>query len=771
MKADTVQLVHIFGTDRRHVVPIFQRPYVWEEERNWAPLWADVKAAAEEVETERIGATADVDRVARTHFLGAIVLERLPVAPGRIVAMNVIDGQQRLTTLQVLLAACRAAAKASGASNAEQLIRMLLNNTEQLIHPEHPEERYKVWPSLPDRDAFREVQITKLPARAADDHQLVEARRYFDGELNTWLNDATNAVARADALVIAIRERLGLVEIQLEEQDDAQIIFETLNDRGTRLQAADLVKNTLFRLAEQQGEDVNALYKQHWQPLEASRWREQVTTGRIRRARIDLLLSYWLSIHTGSEVPVDRLFADFRIWLKRTTLTAAEILTDLAHHGRAMQHMENLQATTATGRLRQVLDLLTTSTPIPVMLHLHARDGVSDAQRSHAAAAIESYLIRRMVCGLTTKDYNRLFLSLLQSIRVAEDYAAGDHLVQLLADQSAPSRYWPDDDEFIAGVLQPNIYRVLRGPRLRVLLGGIETALRREKSEQQFMPAQVAKLTVEHLIPQKWSQFYPLPTDRPIEEAEARRDLAVHKLGNLTLTTTKLNSSISNGSWPTKHKELNKHAVLLLTAGSVLQAPPGVNANLSLTWPDTWDEDRVELRTLFLATIACQAWPGPDRADGQHQNSTEHLRAKVASTQADIDALMAHRVADAPRGSESHPEPDVSDVARRVVNLAFEGGGPGSRNSPGASSYSGPRRSIALHITEAFRDHPIGTFLSVGEIRSFESNEYGSDLPSAGAISAALQSPNWPSLEYGIFPGHGGDRNVFGATKAEPDEQ
>ena len=361
----------------------------------------------------------------------------------------------------------------------------------------------------------------------------------------------------------------------------------------------------------QQGEDVNALYKAHWQALEARRWREEVTTGRIKRARIDLLLSYWLSIHTGSEVPVERLFADFRIWLQHTTLTAAEILADLAHHGRAMQRMENLQPTIATGRLLQVLDLLTTTTPIPLMLHLHARDGVSEEQRSLAAAAIESYLIRRMACGLTTKDYNRLFLSILQTIRVAEDDTVGEQLVRQLADQSAPSRYWPEDGEFLTGLTQANIYRLLRGPRLRVLLGGMETALRKDKSELLFVPAQVVKLNIEHLIPQKWSQYYPLPTDRPIEEAEARRDLALHRLGNLTLTTTKLNSSISNGSWPTKRKELNKHAVLLVTAGSVLQAPPGVPSDMAIAWLDTWDEDRIELRTLYLAKIAIHAWPGP----------------------------------------------------------------------------------------------------------------------------------------------------------------
>jgi len=371
------------------------------------------------------------------------------------------------------------------------------------------------------------------------------------------------------------------------------------------------VKNTLFRLAEQQGEDVNALYKAHWQALEARRWREEVTTGRIKRARIDLLLSYWLSIHTGSEVPVERLFADFRIWFKRTTLTAAEVLADLAHHGRAMQRMENLQPTNATGRLLQVLDLLTTSTPIPLMLHLHARDGVSEEQRSLAATAIESFLIRRMACGLTTKDYNRLFLALLQNIRKAEDATAGEQLVQQLADQGALSRYWPQDGEFVTGLTQTNAYRMLRGPRLRVLLGGLETALRKDKSELLFVPAQVVKLNIEHLIPQKWSQYYPLPSDRPAEEAEERRNNAMHRLGNLTLTTTKLNSSISNGSWPTKKKELNKHAVLLVTAGSVLQAPPGVSGDLALAWSDTWGQDRIELRTLYLAKIATDAWPGP----------------------------------------------------------------------------------------------------------------------------------------------------------------
>jgi Protein of unknown function (DUF1524) len=438
------------------------------------------------------------------------------------------------------------------------------------------------------------------------------ARRYFDNELSSWFSEATKPVERADALVIALRERLGLVEIQLEEHDDGQIIFETLNDRGTRLQASDLVKNTLFRLAELQGENVYSLHDAYWRLFETTTWRSDVTTGRIHRTRMDVLLSYWLSIMSGSEVPVERLFTDFRIWLRKTTLLASELVADLAHHGRAYQRMENLQSTDATGRLLQMLSMVNTTTPMPLLLHLHARTAVPQQQRDAAAAAVESFIVRRFACGLTTKDYNRLFLLVLQTVRTVPDDEAGDRVATLLADQTALSRYWPGDAEFVKASTAPNLYRLLHGPRLRILLGGIETELRRAKAELPFAPAQVAKLSVEHLLPQQWSQFYPLPTDRPLDEAEQRREVAVHRLGNLTLTTGKLNSAISNGSWPTKKRELTKHTVMLVTAASVLQAPPGIASDLAMRWPDTWDEERIEARSHYLARIACQAWPRPE---------------------------------------------------------------------------------------------------------------------------------------------------------------
>lgn len=101
MKADTVQLVNVFGANRRHVIRVLQRPYVWEQERNWEPLWSNVRVAAEKVEAEMSGTRALAGQPPRSQFLGAIALERLPPAPGPVLAMKMIDRQQGLITLQV----------------------------------------------------------------------------------------------------------------------------------------------------------------------------------------------------------------------------------------------------------------------------------------------------------------------------------------------------------------------------------------------------------------------------------------------------------------------------------------------------------------------------------------------------------------------------------------------------------------------------------------------------------------------------------------------
>jgi hypothetical protein len=172
------------------------------------------------------------------------------------------------------------------------------------------------------------------------------------------------------------------------------------------------------------------------------------------------------------------------------------------------------------------------------------------------------------------------------------------------------------------------------------------------------------------------------------------------------------------------------------------------------------------LASLYLAYSTAKA---NVVTEGLDEDWHEKVNAKISEVTLEVEALVAHRNLPAPaEGTEAPAEPEVSDVARRAVRLAFQGSATKSKASGSSSSgpvYNGPRRSIPQHIAEAFASHPSGTFLSVSAIRSFVSSVYGTDLPSAGAISAALKSPKWDASE-GITPGNGGDKGTFGATKA-----
>lgn len=173
-----------------------------------------------------------------------------------------------------------------------------------------------------------------------------------------------------------------------------------------------------------------------------------------------------------------------------------------------------------------------------------------------------------------------------------------------------------------------------------------------------------------------------------------------------------------------------------------------------------------QLASLYLAYTTAKAAVNPEGLD---TDWADKVVAKVTEVGPQVEQLVAWRNLPEPaEGTEPTPEPEVSDVARRAVRLAFQGGktsakSGGKASTGGGSTYAGPRRSIHKHISEAFAGHPVGTFLSVAAIRSFESSEYGTDLPSAGAISAAMKSPKWADEH--IVPGKGGEKDTFGATK------
>ena len=606
MKADTVDLAAVFGKPVHYVVPLYQRPYVWDLERQWEPLWQDVRDVAER-QLDDLPANDAIP-----HFLGAVVLEQALVQTGKIDARSIIDGQQRLTTLQLIIAAARSVALEHGLDNARQAFEKLLFN-ESFLAPRKGDE-FKVFPTERDRAAFNEALHNGVAALTGG-HRLHEAYRYFRGSVRQWVTDGADASmieARVEALSTAIWKRLVLVTIDLDPGDNAQVIFETLNARGTPLLAADLIKNHLFQTATLQGADVGVMWEEHWKGLDTDWWREEVRQGRLNRPRLDIFLNHWLAMSTGREVVSAQLFPEFKRYLAAGQKRASDVLADIARYGRVYETFEHEAPTTDLGRFLYRLNAMEVTTAYPALLWLLGPDGLADTGEMQAAlGAIESWLVRRMLTRQTTKNYNTVFLSLLSSVRRAAgdrgSAPCGSDVVEFLAGLNGESQYWPHAGQVQASVQSLPAYSVFSQGRLRMVLEALELGLRTALSENVPLPG---NLTIEHVLPQEWRQNWPLPEDVDPLRAGLDRDAAKHRLGNLTLVTGSLNSKQSNAGWDEKRKVLQQHSVMRLSSEIVVSS--------------TWDEAAIAARGERLALLATQIWTRPhDSEDDTLGSETE----------------------------------------------------------------------------------------------------------------------------------------------------
>ena len=442
MKADTVDLAAIFGQAIHYVVPLYQRPYVWTREAQWEPLWEDIQSVAD----RQIDATPANDNI--PHFLGAVVLEQTLNQVGMIGSRTVIDGQQRLTTLQLVIAAARSLAMERGLNGPRKMFEKLLFNDDFLVHKAGDE--YKVVPTQRDQEAFQEALQDGIVASSGS-HRMHEAYRYFRGAILVWAAagaDEEEFCRRLEGLSTAIWKHLNVVTIDLDPGDNAQIIFETLNARGTPLLAADLVKNHLFQAATRQGANVDALYQQHWKPLDTDWWREEVQQGRLKRPRLDIFINHWLAMSSGGEVVSHQLFHEFKQYLAADQKQASDVLADLARYGKVYETFESEPATTELGQFLYRVRTMEVTTAYPALLWLLGPHGLADpTERRIALQAIESWLVRRLLARQTTQNYNTVFLALLKNVRdAAATRGTGPLAVDVaayLARLTGESAFWP----------------------------------------------------------------------------------------------------------------------------------------------------------------------------------------------------------------------------------------------------------------------------------------------------------------------------------------
>lgn len=586
----------IFIQPRHLVVPPFQRPYVWEMEEQWAPFWHDVRRLAE-LQITRPSAGV-------THFLGAIVVQTQDSFLGDLPASSVIDGQQRLTTLQLLMDATAACLEERGHDGlAGQLDDLTLNGRRYV--PDGASQ-LKVVHGNRDGKAFDEVMRAEPPVQHAElvhaSARVVRAHKYFSEVVAEWLGAAgDDSRERARVLTGALTRGLQIVAIDLAAAENSQEIFETLNARGTPLTAADLIRNFVFQRLDAAGTDV----RQHlddW-PFETEFWEKDVSVGRFPMQRSSMFFNQWLTARVGEEVSPRATFTRFKQFVEQSELdggaTVAALLPIIREQAQAYETWTEAAADRERQLSRVELAVYRMSAsgaetlkPILLWLHEPGRQTPGDVI-DDVVSVVESWLVRRQMLRLSLGDMGRVVADLIRSNERVPPDRLKESVEAYLSRLDVASTYWPGDDEIREALRTEAVFRRLKKGRLRMLLESVENEFRRNTNQPQVSRR---GYPIEHILPQKWETHW------PVEGADASETRAehVHRLGNLTLLTQALNAKVSNGAWPSKRAGLQSHDTLLLNSRLLKQAD------------DRWDEAAIATRTSDLTDVLLSIWPVPD---------------------------------------------------------------------------------------------------------------------------------------------------------------
>ena len=462
----------LFAQPVRYEVPAFQRRYVWNQDRQWEPLWTDVEDLAESI--------MEHGRTAQAHFMGAVVLQHVEFPTGTIERRIVVDGQQRLTTLQLIIDAVQEVLEVRGFSDPAKRLSALVDNRKEFRDGDD-DNAFKVWPTAVDRAAFRHAMSNDLPGAKYAASRIVQAHDYFKGQVERWLDksgneDGESTRRAASALEEAVRMKLELVVIDLGDSDDPHVIFQTLNARGTPLLQSDMVKNKILYDAKigssDDDSDPSPEERRFW-PFDDDWWAKEVGRGLQRRPRIDVFLNNWLTLRNRSETkPYDefRVFEKYEDARTEDGQTVFEIATDIGNLGRIYRDVEELRRDSIASFLER-RNVMNVGVVTPLVLWLLSSD-LPRPTLANCVRAIESFLVRRVVCGYSARSYGALLVGLIARLDKSPVEAADRIVVSYLADQTAQAGRWPGDQELCERFITAPLYQWLTRGRLRMVLVG-----------------------------------------------------------------------------------------------------------------------------------------------------------------------------------------------------------------------------------------------------------------------------------------------------------
>ncbi|WP_218220339.1 DUF262 domain-containing protein [Nesterenkonia sp. Act20] len=588
--------LQLFNLPQNFVIPLFQRAYVWKEVEQWEPLWKDIRRVAElRIAEPHLNAT---------HFLGAVVIQSQEAQSRRLTTWNVIDGQQRLTTVQVLSDATRSLLAHADLFKLAGQLEDLTHNSEKYV--DDGDSPLKLRHLNKDREPFDELLTAETPIDYEDlthsDSQIVAAHQYFSTVVEQWLGtqDADDYEDKAKELTNVLLDGLQLVSIELEAAENSQEIFETLNARGTPLTAADLVRNFVFQRLDAEGADTKKAYREDW-PFETKFWTREVSVGRNLVSRSSLFLNQWLVARTGEEVSPQATFNRFKSWVElESGQTMAHLLPTIKHQAQQYEAWTNAAAqpggsldSAAMAFYRMRASGIEVLKPLLIWMYEPGRD-LPQESIARMVQAAESWIYRRQMLRLSGSDLGRIVADIIASSVGVSTNELPERVIGHLARLNVTSTYWPGDEEVRLSLSTEAVYSRFPRGRLRMFLEAIEDKYRAETGQPQV---ERKGYPIEHILPRSWKDTWPVETP----DAEEARQARVHRLGNLTLLTKSLNSKISNGPWPTKRAALLQHNTITLTGRVV-----------SETEEHDWDESLIDHRAAELIDTILDIWPVPD---------------------------------------------------------------------------------------------------------------------------------------------------------------
>ena len=620
LDADFVTVDELFGGRVQFVIPVYQRHYVWNEEEQWKPLWQDIK------DTIAINAKVELAHDRRSHFTGTIVIRHLPRKIGAVSQYEIIDGQQRLTTFQIILCAIADVCHTEGLEDNEGQVGEYLKNGGLLRHRHDrgslrdPDEAYKVLPTRADQDSFKAIvdcDVDRCQGTIRD------AYFFFKNEIESYM---CMGDARSQMILLndSILHNFGVAQILITTRADSEKIFESINARGRTINEFDHLRNNIFLKARVSAEDntsaedkVQLLYDNHWQHFEDHYWTKRLGPDDEEMLLSERFVKHFLMAKLGKSSIAHRdIFSiyerEYRTSLPKNQGVDLEfrelekyskvyrVILDCEYGTETCREFHSTQRMKLLAQRMRFYKVLKITSLFPFILYIINELKISYDELDKIFDVLESYTIRRLLASSQgIQNYNVIFAAAIEHFGKTQlgSTALLDYLSRLPQSNECPK------NEAVHSALSHCGGTRISALLTRYILYRIELTKAASYDTVKGPLRFGEPLTLEHVMPIKWQRYWPLPDPQNSRLAD-ERDRAKQSIGNLTLLTKKVNGDLGNLSFSNKQGPLLRHSDLEITKEIVFKSVKPLRER------EGWDVAQIRAREKELSECVCEEiWP------------------------------------------------------------------------------------------------------------------------------------------------------------------